>query len=159
MPLGRSQVYKTIPPITDSGPRLNYSIVAAPPIELTNDADDDNHNDSDDIDTDFEPGYADEFDPGDDHGLDGHFEDDSMLPLWIIDWVGNPISTFIAGFSTCAAMWLGTWIVQRRRRSRDMRREVKYAKLESDEQEVFFDEEQEKEFKDDVELRGQAAPT
>lgn len=147
---GRSPVFRTIPPIANESPQRNATIISRPPIEKIDESkDDDSHGQ---YNTDYEPGYADHFDPGYDHGFDdSDWEDDDSGESWIIPTFTNPVSTYVAGFSTCAAMWLGIRIFERwKRRSKDRRKGVKYQKVDSEEREVFFDEADDK---DDVELK------
>lgn len=151
---GRSPPFRTIAPIVNESPQRNVTIISRPPVEKI----DESHNDhaDEELDLDYEPGYADHFDPGTGHGLDNSEwqEEEELNGSWILETIMNPVSTYIAGFSTCAAMWFGMWLFERlRQRSKDTRKGVRYEKVDSEEQEVFFDEAEDKEFEDDVELK------
>lgn len=75
---------------------------------------------------------------------------------WILPIFTNPISTYVAGFVTCAAMWAGIWIVGRLKKRPWWRRKgAKYEPVESKDQEHLFGVGEEEEAEDDVELRDQ----
>lgn len=150
---GRSPVIRTIAPIANETPQRNVTIISRPPVEKVGEGHQDTSKEQ--FDADYEPGYADHFDPGVGHGLDdSEWEEEADDESWILESFTNPVSTYMAGFSTCAAMWFAIWFYERlRKRSKDKGRDVKYEKVDSDEQEVFFDEAEDKQFEDDVELK------
>lgn len=128
-PIGRSHVVRTIPPLQGLPEGKTVIDWSQGPTGTP----------SDDLDS---------------EGVDSEdFDSEDIGKSWGSQTVTNPISTYIAGFFTCAAIWAGIRIAERMKgRSWQHRASAKYKPLESKDYSFLLGEGEEDEVDDHVEL-------